>query len=483
MDRLRPDIRMTLFILLSLFGFHATVVLYGAASSEQEFVPGENQHRQKQEVDQAAFKFKVEVALVTTDVTVTGTNVPELRQEDFTIQDNGVVQTLSHFSRDQFPLAVALLIDKSTSIEPYLPILKKAASSVLGHLRPEDQVSLFSFNWAPVMLRGLTDDRTAIVNEIKKITSGVGRGTTNIYESIHDVAGYLAKNAPDRRRAVILVSDNCHNAGYDAESARVAMLKASATLYGIETSGIDSCVESSKQVQWVASESGGEILHASKPASLHAELEKAISNLRQQYTLGFAPSDPGADGSFHKLTVSITEDRCPGCRVLARSGYYAGIHASFLSRNDDSGTQQNSQSSDDIKVVQSIMLAAGTALDSDLTDVPFTVKSSKQTDSKGQAQLRLDTRIHINGTGFGEKNRRTCKLYVGVLYFDAEGNLLGTDWKSLQESFGEQSYAQVVKEGILVSTTIPIKAKKQIVKVVVYDETNDSLGTKLIRAH
>jgi hypothetical protein len=61
--------------------------------------------------------------------------------------------------------------------------------------------------------------------------------------------------------------------------------------------------------------------------------------------------------------------------------------------------------------------------------------------------------------------------------------MLGSDWKTVQGSFSEQSYEQVVKEGILVSTTIPIKAKKQVVKVVVYDETNDSLGTKLIRVH
>jgi Ca-activated chloride channel homolog len=484
MDKFLHESRLTLFILLSLFRLHPAGLLYGAEFSGLEFAPGENQQRQNQEVDQKAFKIKVNVALVTTDVTVTGTTVPELRQEDFTIQDNGVAQTLSHFSRGQFPLAVAILIDRSTSIEPYLPTLKKSALSMLGHLRPEDQVALFSFSWTPVILRGLTTDRITVVNEIKKITTGVGRGTTNIYESIHDVAAYLAENAPNRRRAVILVSDNCHNAGYDAEGARVALLKASATLYGIETSGVDSCFESSKQVQWIASDTGGEILYVNTPASLQAGLEKAISSLRRQYTLGFAPSDPGPDGSFHKLSVSITaQDRCPACRVQARSGYYAGISAPFLSRKDDSVVPQNSQGSVDFKMVQSIMLSAGTTPGPDLTDVPFTVKSSKQTDPKGQSQLKLDIRIHISGTSFGENASRTCKFYVGVLYGDAEWNILGSDLKTIQGSLSEQSYDQVVKEGILVSATIPIKTKKQIIKVVVYDEANDSLGTKLVKVH
>ena len=60
-------------------------------------------------------------------------------------------------------------------------------------------------------------------------------------------------------------------------------------------------------------------------ASLQEALEKAISDLRLQYTLGFSPSDPGQEGSFHKLTVKLAaEDRCPACRLLVRSGYYAG---------------------------------------------------------------------------------------------------------------------------------------------------------------
>lgn len=476
------SIRLTLFISLSLFGLHSACLLHGTEFSGMELTPGNNQQWQDQEVDRDTFQIKVNVALVTTDVTVTGTSVSDLRPDDFTIQDNGVAQKISHFSRGQLPLAVALLIDRSTSVEPYLPTLKKSALSVLGHLRPEDQVALFSFSWTPVILRGLTADHIAIVNEIKKITTGVGRGTTNIYESIHDVAAYLAENAPAHRRAVILVSDNCHNAGYDAEGARVAMLKASATLYGIETSGVDSCFESSKQVQRIAAETAGEILYINTPASLQAGLEKAISSLRRQYTLGFAPSDPGPNGSFHKLTVSIAaQDRCPACRVQARSGYYAGISAPILSRKDDSAAPQNPRESTDLKIVQSILLSAGTTMGPDLTDVPFTVTSSKQTDSKGQSQLKLDVRIHISGTGFGEKDSRTCKLYVGVLYGDAEGNILGSDWKTIQGSWSEQSYDQVVKEGILVSTTIPIQTKKQIVKVVVYDETNDSLGTRLVR--
>ena len=64
-------------------------------------------------LSQQSINIKVNSVLVTTDVTVNGNVVPDLRADDFIIADNGVVQTISHFSRDLNPIAVALLIDSS----------------------------------------------------------------------------------------------------------------------------------------------------------------------------------------------------------------------------------------------------------------------------------------------------------------------------------------------------------------------------------
>jgi len=65
-------------------------------------------------------------------------------------------------------------------------------------------------------------------------------------------------------------------------------------------------------------------------------------------------------------------------------------------------------------------------------------------------------------------------------YFDEKGNMLGTDWKKTEGSVNEETYQRILKEGILISSTVPLKVKKQIIKVVVYDETNDRVGSKLI---
>lgn len=122
----------------------------------------EAQGPQDQQTVEEIPKIKVDVSLVTMDLTVIPPTSGEFRAEDFIIYDNGVVQQVTHFSRDLIPLSVALVVDRSTSIEDYLPVLKKATLSALGHLKPEDQVALFSFDYETLKLKDFTVDHNLI---------------------------------------------------------------------------------------------------------------------------------------------------------------------------------------------------------------------------------------------------------------------------------------------------------------------------------
>jgi len=75
--------------------------------------------QQKQRAAQEGVQFKVDVSLVTVDAIVRGARgslVGNLQSEDFIVLDNGVVQNVTHFSQDQLPIAVALLVDCSLSL-------------------------------------------------------------------------------------------------------------------------------------------------------------------------------------------------------------------------------------------------------------------------------------------------------------------------------------------------------------------------------
>jgi VWFA-related protein len=453
-----------------------------ARSTAQEAAAVED--RQQQAAGES-FKIKVDVDLVTTDVTVIG-SAPELRAEDFIVYDNGVAQTVSHFSRDQYPLAVAVLIDGSLSIRPYLPLLQVAAASALRRLKPEDQVVLYSFNSGISRHGDLTEDRIQIADRIGKIQVALG---TNIYGTIFEAANYLYKKAPRRRRAIILVSDNCHAMGTrSAESCGVELLETNTTLYNIRTPGDNAsayasqCFQSDTAIRRLAADTGGEVFDAQRPISLQDALEKAISALRLQYTLGFNPSSPGSRGSFHRLEVKLASGgRCPGCRLLARRGYYAGVTAPLPPPETARVAPLLSPQRTDQLLVQRSIMTAG-SIDVDLPGIPFAVRTKEQTGSGGEPQVQVDLAISLAGVAFKNVDgKRACRLCVAIFCADSKGKILGSDWKNIEGQLSDEAYRRALNTGINYSAVIPLKDKRQIIKIVVYDEQSDKVGSRLVR--
>ncbi len=445
---------------------------------------GQSAPTNRRETDVESFKIKVGVDLVTTDVTVIGTPMSPLRAEDFVIYDNGVVQEATNFSRDPRPLAVAILVDGSLSTAPYLPVLQIAAASALRRLKPEDQVMLYTFNSSIIKLNDLTEDRLLIAEKIGKIKVAF---QTNLYGTVFEAAQYLKKNAPNRRRAIILVSDNCHFMGtHSADSCRVELLDAAATLYDVrapgDTQGVSQCFKEDADVKQLARETGGDVIDVQRPTSLQAGMEKAISNLRMQYTLGFNPSAPGETGSFHKLQLKLkSEDRCPGCRLLTRSGYYTRVAPAQAAPAKNPVIPRQSPEEVDKLLIERSIATAG-SIDIDLPGIPFIVTTAEQKDRAGEPQLKVDLQIELDGVGFKTvDDKRNCRLRIAVFYATSKGKILGSEWGMLEGQLSDETYRQALKTGVSFSAVVPLKAENEMLKVVVYDEETDKVGSKLVR--
>lgn len=280
-----------------------------------------------QETGQGGYSLKISVELVTVDAIVRdrqGAIVDGLRAEDFAVYDDGTVQQVTHFSRDQLPLAVALLVDRSPSIANYLAEFRTTAWSALERLKPQDQVVLFSFDQYPSRLTDLIEDRALIAARVGEIIMGVN---TNAYDALVESAHYIRAQAPERRRAIIMISDNYTNLShYDDKDALRASLEAAATLFSIKAPSEFRWappLRDPKLIEQIARATGGQVLNLSAAQTLGGALDSAIADLRRGYTLAFIPSRPGASGSYHKLTLKLVAGkRCPGCTVQARSGYY-----------------------------------------------------------------------------------------------------------------------------------------------------------------
>src|SRR5271154_2865128 len=134
--------------------------------------------------DQEESVVRVAVNLVLMDATVktkSGQIMGDLKKEDFEIREDGVAQKVEVFSRDELPLNVALVLDLSDSIGPFLGPLRDAANTALAALKPEDEVALFTFSTAAELRVPFTNDKSKIAEQINGFHVG---GATNINDGI-----------------------------------------------------------------------------------------------------------------------------------------------------------------------------------------------------------------------------------------------------------------------------------------------------------
>ena len=426
---------------------------------------------------QQDFKIRVDVEMVPVDVTVHGTPVRELRMEDFVVYDNDVAQPLIYYSRDEVPLAVALLVDSSGSLALYLPELQSAARSSLESLKAEDQVVLFAFSTFPARLSDFTRDHSLIA---QKLAGLMTVGSTNIWDGMFVAAHYLGENARDRRRAIILVSDNGQiiNWGQTANSALQEALETGTTIYAIQAKGTGSLYAESDAVRKVVNDTGGAFMEVADPKSLPGALHQSFSKIRLQYTLGFTVSGTKKDGSFHRLRVSLkSEDLCPGCRLLARKGYYAGTPAPAGAAGPERRTLPPGTMVD-IPTYNRITIAAAEM--SDVKEIPFEVHAAPAAGYLGRLRTNVIVRIDPNRIVFKDANgRSTARLCVALFMALADGVYYATEWRNLDV----QPKSETDPENA--SSAIPflaqIRGAPSILKVVVYDLQGGRIGAKLVR--
>ena len=282
--------------------------------------------------------FRVDVDLVLVDVGVhdeKGRAVGNLTQADFHVFEDGREQQILAFSHEELPLAVALVVDNSSSIVAALDELRAGALDTLALLKPEDQVAIFSFGERPEMEEGLTTDHQALSVDLWALSP---YGGTDIDGALFDAATYLGHTAPQSRRAVILVSDNepSEDQSSNVEQVVRAAQQSGTPIYSIKVGYLQHSrsfflthPESRlKDVEKICFQTGGEMIDTRNGISVSSAMETILTWLKQGYTLGYYPSNKRHDGSYRRIEVRLdngTQAHGRKYRIYARAGYYAPV--------------------------------------------------------------------------------------------------------------------------------------------------------------
>ena len=260
----------------------------------------------------------VEVYAAVTDAQ--GNPVTGLRREDFTVLEDGRPQAISTFAEADFPLSVALAVDRSFSMasrpagsRPSFAGSVSAARTFLGELRPRDESMIVGIGSEIEVLAPLSTDRA---EQFRVLSALKPWGTTGLHDAIIESIDSI--QAAKGRRALVLLSDGSDR--YSKAPASAALERARRSDVMIYPVAIGR--ERPALFAELASLTGGRSFQPRDAAELNVTMKTIANELRHQYLLGYSPSRPIAAGAHEWRSIVVQVNR-PGVTVRARDGYLA----------------------------------------------------------------------------------------------------------------------------------------------------------------
>ena len=268
--------------------------------------------------------------LVVLTVTVTdaaGQYAHGLKDKDFTVLEDGALQTVNSFFAEESPFASAILMDMSASMEGKFGLVRAAAASFIDQIRADDQVAVYGFNNKVRLYQDFTNVRD--ISEY--VWEAEAQGNTRLYDCMNDAIDALVRRE-EKRRAILLISD-----GWDSSSQKATLdsvmkkaLGAGVTVYALDLTDTNSLTGSTqevlllrrgrKEMQEFAAQTGGRYIHSPQGDKLEEGFTQIVDELRNQYTLTYYSTNQKRDGRWRKLNVATGRQ---GLSTRARRGYYA----------------------------------------------------------------------------------------------------------------------------------------------------------------
>lgn len=242
-----------------------------------------------------------------------GAPVTGLTRDDFTVLEDGRPQAISTFAEGDFPLSVAVALDRSFSMKPQLPGAIGACRAFLGELRPNDQSMLVAIGSEIETIAPLGRDRAP---QLRALDGVQPWGTTGLHDAI--IQSIDAIQAASGRRALVLLSDGTDR--YSQASAQDALDRARRSdvmVYPVALGRVRPPMFAE-----LATLTGGRSFQPRDSAQLMTTMRTIASELRHQYLLGYTPSRPIVAGDAQWRAIAVRVDRA-NVTVRARDGYLA----------------------------------------------------------------------------------------------------------------------------------------------------------------
>lgn len=270
---------------------------------------------------------KVDTEEVNLNVRVIDRNnrsINSLRQQEFKVYENNVLQPITSFSRAEVPTNYSLVIDNSASLRNQLDKVVEAGKIIVGTNKPEDETSIIRFVSSDKIeiLQDFTANKTDLDDALESLF--VEGGQTAIIDAVYLAADTVnnyekSKNSNDKkRRALILVTDGEDRDSFYKESQLFELLReADVQIFTVgfvtELSKEGGFITKSPQgkakalLDRLATDTGGKSYYPASTADLPRIAQEIATELRTQYVVSYAPTNETKDGTFRSIKVVVDD--------------------------------------------------------------------------------------------------------------------------------------------------------------------------------
>ena len=295
---------------------------------QQAPAPGQDQ----QQSGQPGFAISTTVPLVNVDVVVTdndGNYLNNLKKENFRIIEDGAAQTITNFGTTDAPITVVLLIEFSQlGYGWFLYNAVNWADVFLHQLKPNDWVALESFN----MRSNVEVDFTHNPREVEQGLVSLyfpPFHESNIFDALVDVTDRL-QDVKGKKAVLVLASgiDTFSRLTLDKTLAKLKTTDVSVYCVGVaeqmfvqtlDNGGL-TYLQAQNQLKTFAEMTGGRVWFPRFDGEIPGIMADVAGSLRNEYSLGYSPSNRNNDGKYHKIKVELVAADGGPLTVLDQKG-------------------------------------------------------------------------------------------------------------------------------------------------------------------
>lgn len=269
--------------------------------------------------------FHAETRLVILRATVrnnSGDVVANLDRSAFTVYEDGRRQPITLFLRDDVPVSLGLLIDNSGSMRPLRAKVEAAALAFARASNAADEMFVVNFADKVQIDVPFTSNLSVLEAGIARVDS---IGGTALRDAVDRAADYLTEHGARDRKVLLVITDGNDNASMvTMERIRREAQEHDMAIFAVGLFGDGDPARAKRgrrELSELTERTGGHAYYPDTIDHIDSVVLDVASQIRNQYTIAYAPQNQALDGSYRQIRVTATGSE--RLSVQTRAGYLA----------------------------------------------------------------------------------------------------------------------------------------------------------------